>query len=56
MLQVIVGENMTSRELVWLLLAKYRMRHRDPKVAEEGSRSRIRRNQKDREQKQVEED
>ena len=27
-----VGENMTSRELVWLLLSKYRMRHRDPKV------------------------
>ena len=30
--QVMVGENMTSRELVWLLLSKYRMRHRDPKV------------------------
>ena len=30
--QVMVGENMSSRELVWLLLSKYRMRHRDPKV------------------------
>ena len=30
--QVIVAENMSSRELVWLLLSKYRMRHRDPKV------------------------
>merc|ERR550532_3899572 len=30
--QVMVGENMSSRELVWLLLSKYRMRHRDPKL------------------------
>jgi len=29
---VMVGENMSSRELVWLLLSKYRMRHRDPKL------------------------
>ena len=32
LMQVMVGENMSSRELVWLLLSKYRMRHRDPKV------------------------
>ena len=29
---VIVGENMSSRELIWLLLSKYRMKHRDPKL------------------------
>jgi hypothetical protein len=30
--QVIVLETMSSRELVWLLLSKCRMRHRDPKL------------------------
>jgi len=29
---VIVGETMSSRELIWLLLSKYRMKHRDPKL------------------------
>ena len=29
---VIVSESMTSRDLVWLLLSKCRMKHRDPKL------------------------
>ena len=29
---VIVSRGMTGRELIWLLLSKYRMKHRDPKV------------------------
>ena len=29
---VIVSENMTTRDLVWLLLSKCRMKHRDPKL------------------------
>ena len=29
---LIVGSSTTSRELIWQLLSKYRMRHRDPKL------------------------
>ena len=29
---VAVGESMTSRELVWMLLTKCRMKHKDPKL------------------------
>ena len=29
---VIVSENMSSKDLVWLLLSKCRMKHRDPKL------------------------
>ncbi len=27
-----VGQRTTSRELIWIMLSKYRMKHRDPKL------------------------
>ncbi len=29
---VSVGPHTTSRELIWLMLSKYRMKHRDPRL------------------------